>query len=278
MKGQTVIIKKVKKGGHAAAHGGSWKVAYADFVTAMMAFFLLMWLISMVSPEKKLKLSTYFKTVGIMEAAGLGFMGKGKEILDTEIVSTAQDVNEKKGDSFYKQNKEEFKEKLKHDIETKLAAAKDQVLVDVIEGGVRIDIVDKLGKPMFTIGSSELTPEAKAVLKLVTENITAFKDMKISIEGHTDSTAYSGNKYTNWELSTDRASAARRELEKSGLDPNDLAKVSGLAATQPLIAENPTDPRNRRISIMVLSSDQPAIEKVKDNQDEKTSVRKTSAH
>jgi Flagellar motor protein len=100
MKGQTIIIKKVKKGGHAAAHGGSWKVAYADFVTAMMAFFLLMWLISMVAPEKKLKLATYFKTVGIMEAAGLGFMGKGKDILNTDIVNTSQEVAEKKGRQF----------------------------------------------------------------------------------------------------------------------------------------------------------------------------------
>ncbi|QWR76722.1 OmpA family protein [Candidatus Magnetomonas plexicatena] len=278
MKGQTIIIKKVKKGGHAAAHGGSWKVAYADFVTAMMAFFLLMWLINMTSPEKKLKLSTYFKTVGIMEAAGLGFMGKGKDILDTSIVNPAEELAEKKGDSFYQLNKEEFKEKLKKDIEDKLGAVKDQVMVDVIEGGVRINIVDKLGKPMFTIGSSELAPEAKSVLKLVSEEIREFKDLKISVEGHTDSTAYSGNKYTNWELSTDRASAARRELEKNNIDPNDLAKVSGFAATQPLIADKPNDPRNRRISLLLLSTDQAAVEKLTGKKSGKTSSNKTETH
>jgi Flagellar motor protein len=137
------------------------------------------------------------------------------------------------------------------------------VLVDVIEGGVRINIVDKLGQPMFAIGSSELAPQAKAVLKIVTENLTGLNDMKISVEGHTDATAYSGNKYTNWELSTDRASAARRELERNGLDPNDLAKVSGFASTDPLIPEKPSDPRNRRISILIYSSEQSKIEQLK---------------
>ncbi|MBF0463638.1 MAG: OmpA family protein [Nitrospirae bacterium] len=274
MKGQTIIIKKVKKGGHAAAHGGSWKVAYADFVTAMMAFFLLMWLISMVAPEKKMKLATYFKTVGIMEAAGLGFMGKGKDILDTEIVNTSEQEKQKNSESFNQLNKEEFTEKLKKDIGTKLSGVKDQVMVDVIEGGVRVNIVDKLGRPMFTVGSAELGPEAKAVLKVVSDEIRGFKDLKISIEGHTDSTAYSGNKYTNWELSTDRASAARRELERNNIDPNDLGRVSGYAATQPLIADNPSDPRNRRISILLLNADQSTVEKIKGKKSEKTTANK----
>ncbi|MBF0563946.1 MAG: OmpA family protein [Nitrospirae bacterium] len=261
MKGQSIIIKKVKKAGHGGAHGGSWKVAYADFVTAMMAFFLLMWLITMVSPEKKLALSNYFQSVTIFDSMGMSFLGKGAEVLDTGIKNSQQLEGETKGgnistslaDKLQGNSKEKLKEKIKKEVEAKLTGVKDQVLVEVIEGGIRIQMLDKDLKPMFPLGGSELTPDARKILQIVSDNIKTLKSARISIEGHTDALNYSTNKYTNWELSTDRASAARRELEHNGLNPDNIAKVAGLAATEPLIKADPTDPRNRRISIVVLT-------------------------
>ncbi|MBF0318245.1 MAG: OmpA family protein [Nitrospirae bacterium] len=257
MKGQNIIIKKVKKGGHGGHHGGSWKVAYADFVTAMMAFFLLMWLLNMTSPTQKAAISQYFTNLSIFDALSMSFVGKGKDIADTGVTHTPKEQLEKTDSSepAAAMDKEKFKEKLKKDIEEKLAEIKDQVLIDVIEGGVRVQIVDKDGKPMFALGSPELAPDAKKVIKIIADNLVPLKNIKLSIEGHTDALGYSSNKYTNWELSTDRASAARRELERDGLDPNDLSRVAGFAATEPLIADNPNDPRNRRISILIYSKD-----------------------
>jgi chemotaxis protein MotB len=148
---------------------------------------------------------------------------------------------------------EDLKEKLKKAIEEKLRALKDQAVVDIFEGGVRIQLVDLEGKSMFLPGSAQLTPSAKEILKLVGENI---KDLpnRIAVEGHTDASPLKTGKITNWELSTDRASSARRELEANGIDPVRIARVVGYADTELLIKENPNDPRNRRISIILLQS------------------------
>lgn len=259
MKAQkNIIIKKVKKAGHGGHHGGSWKVAYADFVTAMMAFFLLLWLLSMVSPEKRARVSTYFKSFNIFDKAGTSMMldAPGGAVGDSGGSFGKVDRSMGKGATDDPQiySPERFKDKLKGEIESKLGDVKDQVLVDVFEGGVRIQLTDKEGKLMFPLGGSDLTPEAKRILKVITEN---FKDNenKIAIEGHTDALSYSSNRYTNWELSTERASIARRELEKNGLNPDRLSRVAGYAASDPLIKENPNDPRNRRISIILLYPD-----------------------
>lgn len=330
MKGQNIIIKRKKKASHGGGHGGSWKVAYADFVTAMMAFFLLMWLLNMTSSSKKLQLSTYFKNLSMFSAMSMYFIGKGKDVVDSNVTSSPREVEDKVAgaspaeseeiqklkqllDKLKKEietaeqdlklampaqaekleelleklkkekgnveekikeataanaaptesiNAEKFKEKLKRDLGEKLkgeigeksAEIKDQVLIDVIEGGVRIQIVDKAGKPMFALGSPELMPDAKRILKIITADLLTLRDVKLSIEGHTDALGYSGSKYTNWELSTDRASAARRELEYDGVDPNNLSRVAGFASTEPLIKDNPNDPRNRRITILVYST------------------------
>ncbi|HEX7519893.1 MAG TPA: OmpA family protein, partial [Candidatus Deferrimicrobium sp.] len=127
---------------------------------------------------------------------------------------------------------------------------KDQVLVEVFEGGVRIQLVDKDGRLIFPLGSAEPTQAARKIFDVIAGSI---KDVpnKIAIEGHTDALTYSSGRYTNWELSTERASAARKELEEHGLDPDRLTRVSGFAATEPLIKGNPNDPRNRRISIIL---------------------------
>lgn len=260
MKGQkNIIIRKVKKAGHGGHHGGSWKVAYADFVTAMMAFFLLLWLLSMTSAEKRARVSTYFKTFNIFEKAGTSMMldAPGGAVGDSGGSFGKMDKNMEKGASDTPQTHtaETFKDKLKGEIESKLGDVKDQVLVDVFEGGVRIQLTDKEGKLMFPLGGSELSPAAKLILKVITENIKD-NENRIAIEGHTDALSYSSNRYTNWELSTERASVARRELEKNGLNPDRLSRVAGYAASEPLIKENPSDPRNRRISIILLYPDQ----------------------
>lgn len=260
MEGKGIVLKKGKKAPPHGGHGSAWKVAYADFVTAMMAFFLLLWLLTMVEPEKRARLSNYFKEFSIFEKGGASFM----EVTPKEDLV---DLMKEKGMTASKGKRptglrgttarelEEMKERLKNEIESKLSDAKDQVLVDIFEGGVRIQLMDKDGSPMFPLGSSELTLMARRILLVISESIKE-EPSKVAIEGHTDAYGYSTNRYTNWELSTDRASAARKELEGNGLDPRRLIRVAGFAATEPLIKENPFDPRNRRISILLYKDSQ----------------------
>lgn len=249
-----LIIKKVKKIEDRGSHGGSWKVAYADFVTAMMAFFLLLWLITMVAPEKKTKLSSYFKDFSLFEHSGSSFMDKSSELFNQSGESSSKLTTEIGGKFQMKMKAEEFKKAIKQAIEDKLADIKDQVLVDIFEGGVRIQLVDKEGKPMFDLGSAKLTPIAARILKVIGDNIKSLPNM-VAIEGHTDALAYRSSNYGNWELSTERALTARKQLEEYGLNPVRLTKVAGYADTSPLISEDPRDPRNRRISIILLFPD-----------------------
>jgi chemotaxis protein MotB len=242
--GRAVIIKKVKKRDHHYLHGGQWKVAYADFVTALMAFFLVLWLIAMISPEKRAVLAEYFKNFSVFQDTGTSVID-GKAFVMEDII-TRPEIRP-----------EEFGNKLKRAVEEKLKDMKDQVLVDVIEGGVRIQIVDKEGNTMFRLGSAEPTPKAKEVLALIYENVKDMKQ-KIAIEGHTDAAPFRGDQITNWELATSRASAARRELEQHGIEPSRIARVVGYADQELLIKEDPRDPRNRRISIILLQEHQPA--------------------
>jgi chemotaxis protein MotB len=246
---KNVIIKVVKKKAAGGHHGGSWKVAYADFVTALMAFFLLMWLITMVAPEKRARVATYFKHFSIFEKSGSSFMEKNEAILNESggEITIPKEFFQAAGKGM---TPEELHEKLRKETESRLAEVKDQVMVEVFDGGVRIQLVDKTGQPVFPLGKSALTPVGRKMIEVIADGI---KDVpnKIAIEGHTDALTYSSSRYTNWELSTERASAARKELETFGVDPDRLAQVSGYAATQPLIRENPNDPRNRRISIII---------------------------
>jgi chemotaxis protein MotB len=257
MKASRVIIKKVRKRGHDSGHhGGQWKVAYADFVTAMMAFFLLMWLIAILSPETKKSMAQYFQEVGIFQNNGKGFLDKSNGIMGDagtpRVASPNREVSQ--------MSREEFRDRLKRDIETKLAEVKDQIMVEIFEGGVRIQMIDKEGSPMFALGSPDLTEAARKIIGVIASNI---RDMgnDVAIEGHTDALSYASNRYTNWELSTERASSARKELETEGLNADRLIRVAGYAAKEPLIKTNPADPRNRRISIVLLFN--PTREKTK---------------
>jgi len=253
-----IIIIRRKKGSHGEeAHGGSWKVAYADFVTAMMAFFLLLWLLAMVSPEKKTALSEYFQNYNVLkEQSSTG----GKTILPSQTgIMAGKTIGAKQGGQPItitppkkKITAHEMAEQVKESIQRKLRYLKDQVLVDVVEGGVRIQIIDLEGSMMFPSGSDVPTEKAVRILELVAENIRD-TDNKIAIEGHTDAKPFMGGKTTNWELSTSRASAARRTLERNGIDPDRIARVVGYADQEPLIKDDPYDPRNRRISIILLN-------------------------
>jgi len=246
-----IVVKKIKKG-HEGHYRGAWKVAYADFVTAMMAFFLLMWLLVMVAPDRRDALAEYFKHFNILESPGQTFMMEGQmQMLQKPTPDAKAALQLLEGGTGI--SPEDLKEKLKKDIEEKLQALKEQVIVDIFEGGVRIQIVDMVGKNIFQLGSAEMTPIAREIIKIVSESV---KDLphRIAVEGHTDASPFVGGKITNWELSTDRASSARRELERRGIDPERIARVVGYADTELLIKDNPRDPRNRRISIILLQS------------------------
>jgi len=249
---QKVIIRKVKKKTHEGHHGGSWKVAYADFVTAMMAFFLLLWLLAMIAPEKRIALSEYFQKATLFkdqqQQSGTSMLDKSAGVLDTGRTMEKESYRMKPAQ---KTPPEELAKKMRASIEEHLQAMKNQVFVDITKEGIRIQIVDNEGSEIFRLGSDEPTQKARHIMRLVSENIRE-KPNRIVIEGHTDSAPFKGAQKTNWELSTSRASAARRELENNGIDPDRIARVVGYADQELFVADNPTDLRNRRISIILV--------------------------
>ncbi len=281
-----IIIKKVKKnaGGH---HGGAWKVAYADFVTAMMAFFLLLWLLNVSTDEQKALISSYFSPadprVAVSQSGSGGVLG-GLTISEdgamtsnkTPLVAhpgalTASnrsartevdgDLNESSDAELVKEmerrDEERFKsaeESLRQAIASQddLKALAQNLLIDQTPEGLRIQIIDQEGKPMFPLGGILPLEDARLLLKLVTKVIMDMPNM-ISIRGHTDSRPYgTGAKYTNWELSADRANASRRVMLESTLDIKRIENVMGKADREHLLIDEPNSPRNRRISIILL--------------------------
>lgn len=252
MKDKNIIIKKVKKQAEEGDHGGAWKVAYADFVTALMAFFLLMWLLAMIAPEKRMGLASYFKEFTVFNESGQSFMGKESEVFNEAGKALRKVPRELQGT--YNMKPEEFREVIKKAIEEKLGDIKDQIIVDTFEGGVRVQLMDKEGRPMFDLGSTKPTSLAVRILRVIGDNIKLLPN-SVAVEGHTDSLLYGSKGYGNWDLSTERALAAKKELEKNGLEPKRLIRVAGYADTVPLVKENPKDQRNRRISIMLMFPD-----------------------
>ena len=257
-----IIIKRPRKKGHAEAHGGSWKVAYADLVTAMMAFFLLLWLLAMVSPEKRLALSEYFQNHSVFQdqnsAGGRGILSGSNSVMDAVMLrSKGQTLNTPAKGSDVKEARKvtskEMAERLNDSINRKLRYLKDQILVDIVEGGVRIQVIDVAGSMMFPSGSDVPSEKAVQILDLIADNIRDV-DNRFAVEGHTDAAPFIGGKTTNWELSSSRASAARRVLEKKGIDSDRIARVVGYADQELFNKEDPRDPRNRRISIILLQT------------------------
>ena len=274
----TVIIRRVKKvqgGGH---HGGAWKVAFADFVTAMMAFFLVLWLMAATTKEQRAAISEYFRnpsplsgkspapspgmngpggaSTSMIKLGGAADMAKGQKdemgrkrdnAADTDVDSRAKD----------KKRLEALMQDLKEAIDKSQALEpfKDQLLLDLTPDGLRIQIVDKQNRPMFDIGRDQLKPYTVDILRELSSFINQVPN-HISITGHTDTTAYSSDAgYTNWELSADRANAARRALVGGGMADAKVTRVVGLSSSVLFDKTNPQNPINRRISIVVMTQD-----------------------
>ena len=272
---QPIIIKRVKKGGH-AVHGGAWKIAYADFVTAMMAFFLLMWLLGSTTEGDKKGLSDYFQSplkVAMQGGSGAGasdsvIMGGGKDLTQTSGQSKRGDgadpqARKMSGDqSKVDRAKQDAKKlavlsaKISALISNspKLAEFSSQIKLATTPDGLQIQIIDDQKRPMFDSGSATVKPYMRDILR---EIGTALNDVdnKISLDGHTDRSPYSNAQrgYSNWELSSDRANASRRELMAAGMPDDKLARVVGLASSILLEPGNPFSPANRRISIIVMT-------------------------
>jgi chemotaxis protein MotB len=272
---QPIIIKRVKKGGH-SAHGGAWKIAYADFVTAMMAFFLLMWLLGSTSEGDKKGLSDYFQSplkVAMQGGSGAGastsvINGGGTDMTQSAGQSKRGDNNDSKSK---KSSSEQAKAaRAKQDAQKlaelsakisaiissnqKLADFSDQIKLSMTPDGLQIQIVDDQKRPMFDSGGVSVKPYMREILQEIGVALTDV-DNKISMDGHTDQTPYgSGARgYSNWELSADRANASRRELVAAGMPEEKIARVMGLASSILLDEENPRSPANRRISITVMT-------------------------
>ncbi len=270
----TPIIKKIKKGGH-GHHGGSWKIAYADFVTAMMAFFLLMWLIASLNKAQKEGIANYFKQplkVAVFGGESMGdrqinIKGGGPDIqaTDGQVNASTKPFNDQKVSEHSEVsdiNKQETKklEQLKSEInismdnDPSLAGLKNQLIMDVTSEGLRIQLIDNQKKPMFDVGSDKINPDILPILANIAKLLNSVPN-KITIQGHTDANLYHNPEeleYTNWELSAQRANAARRALVKAGMDENKVMTVSGFSSTILLDKDNPYNPENRRISIIVM--------------------------
>ncbi len=248
-----IIARRRARKAHGGEHSSSWKVAYADFVTAMMSFFLLMWLLNMTSLEKREVLAMYFKYYSLMQKAGSGrsFMQEAGERM------TGQDFGNKgvieTGDNQSGITNDELATKVMSGIDQNVQAGKEQFFLAVTNEGIRIQIVDSQPNPIFKVGSPQLSDLAKQILHSVASVLKNFPN-EIAVEGHTDSSPIRSEQISNWELSTARASAARRELEQAGIEPNRICRVVGFADKVPLFTDSPTDPRNRRISIVFLKN------------------------
>jgi chemotaxis protein MotB len=247
---QTVVIRR-KRRAHAAAHGGAWKIAYADFVTAMMAFFLLMWLLSSNNVGTLQGIADYFNRP--LES----IFKNGPGASATTSPQTDEQKKEQQRQDDAKQL-ETLRAQLTTLIQHKptLQAFKNQIKIDVTTEGLRIQIIDDKNRPMFDKGNAELKDYTKTILDQIGPVLNGVPN-HVSIAGHTDSLGYSGGAagFSNWELSTERANAARRELIAGGMSSAKVLQVRGLAASIPLMPKDPANPANRRISIVVLNRD-----------------------
>ncbi|RJX30837.1 MAG: motility protein MotB [Oxalobacter sp.] len=269
-----IIIKRVKKhgGGH---HGGAWKIAYADFVTAMMAFFLLMWLLGSVAKGTLNGIAEYFNTplqVALSGGSGSGdsasiLKGGGKDLTRQEGQIKRGDLNQlrrvydlKGSQAQLERLEAQMLKGLKQRIESAIDANKtlkqfkNQLLLDITTEGLRIQIVDEKNRPMFEMSRAELQPYTREILLEIGRVLNEVPN-RISLSGHTDATPYATGekKYSNWELSADRANASRRALLAGGMEEAKMLRVVGLSSSVLLDKENPYNPINRRISIIVMN-------------------------
>jgi chemotaxis protein MotB len=283
---QPIIIKKVKKvvgGGH---HGGAWKVAYADFVTAMMAFFLLMWLLNTTSPEQKQGIADYFAPAsissstsgsgGILGGTSLGDDGAkadGKMSVIQQMAPEAPKETDKDGqstasasldsaseqalrDALAKKEQDSFAsaaQSLRQSLQDmpELAELSKQIMIDQTPEGLRIQLIDQDGRSMFKENSREPNDRARILLRAVAKVINQLPN-RITISGHTSASSAGKRADSDWSLSAERADASRQILRGAGVDEDRIYQVSGKANSEPLYADDPTLPGNRRISIVLL--------------------------
>ena len=278
----TIVIKKVKKGGgDAGHHGGAWKVAYADFVTAMMAFFLLMWLINTTSPEQKKGIADYFAPAsvsettsgagGILNGTALGQDGSkqagtasvieqtapqaphtdqtGGTAQQSQAASQSASASSDPNDSALQSAAESLKQALQNMPE--LAELSKQIIVDQTPEGLRIQLIDQEGRSMFVENSAKPNDRARILLRAVAKVVNQLPN-RVTISGHTSATAGAPRNPADWQLSSTRADAARQILQGSGIDADRIYQVSGKAASDPLYPDDPTLPGNRRITLVLL--------------------------
>ncbi|HKR88228.1 MAG TPA: flagellar motor protein MotB [Phenylobacterium sp.] len=284
---QTIVIKKIKKGGGAGHHGGAWKVAYADFVTAMMAFFLLMWLINTTSPQQKRGIADYFAPAsvsettsgsgGILGGTALGKDGaqeKGSSAIiqeqspesrhpddgkstDGSKAAVSQDASseamrealKRRDDAAFASAAQSLRQALQDMPE--LAELSKNILVDQTPEGLRIQLVDQEGRSMFNEGSAQPNDRAKLLLRAISKVINQLPN-RISIYGHTSASPSGAKAESDWTLSAARADASRKILQAAGVDADRIYQVAGKATSEPLYPDDPMLPGNRRIAIVLL--------------------------
>jgi chemotaxis protein MotB len=245
-----IIVKKIKKG-FGDHHGGAWKVAYADFVTAMMALFLLLWILSTANPSEKKAIAQYFRDPGVFETStgGGGNNPVAQFFGEAGIMDATQGLLPENPIQGLQEQIEEDLKQLKEYQEIK-----DQIIIQITAEGLLIELIDKdnKDKAFFDLSSAELKPALLHVLDKIVHKISQLP-YKIAIGGHTDARPFRNNSfYSNWELSASRALNARRAMEEAGLPPGRIERVVGYADSAPLIATDPLNPANRRISVLVL--------------------------
>ena len=285
-----IIVKKITEEGHAGAHGGAWKIALADMMTAMMAFFLLMWLLGATNTDQRKGISDYFKpsaltksVLSVNQTSGAdGVMG-GQSIIDETAlpraaaqtglmqVLTPRDVTGNKDSEKDKtgDTSEDEKRKISNEVDQAnfeklqkelnerlsqdqdLAKLKDQVNFAREKEGLRVDIIDKADFSMFGMGTTTLSPKSQALIEEIARSISQMPN-KIKVRGHTDSVPYNGPERNNWSLSAQRAEVTRQVIKAKGVDEKRISRIEGVADTEPFNPANGLDPRNRRISITLM--------------------------
>jgi len=274
---QPIIIKRIKKAGH-GAHGGAWKIAYADFVTAMMALFLLLWLLGASTEDQKRGVADHFNAPVMIAVFGepgaratiSPLPGGGEDLLrpDAPLETRPDPVQARQqmeADALRqaqmqldRKRVEDLRRKIEQAIQNnpQLAEMSHQIRLEMVQDGLYIQVVDEQDRPMFATGSPLVQPHLRAILREISVSLAEVEN-RISIAGHTDAVPFGRGAlgYSNWELSADRANASRRELMAAGMTEPQIARVVGMGPSQLLLPEAPLDPRNRRISILVLTQE-----------------------
>ena len=288
-----IIVKKIIDEGHAGAHGGAWKIALADMMTAMMAFFLLMWLLGATNSDQRKGISDYFKpstitksVVSVNQTAGsTGLMG-GQSIIDEtalpkasaqtglmqiltprEMTGSKDSEKDQSGESSEEEKKRIANEldqanfeKLQKELSERMSKDKDmaklkeQVNFVREKEGLRIEVIDKADFSMFGSGTSQVSPRAQALIQEIARSINAMPN-NVKVRGHTDSVPYTGAERNNWSLSAQRADATRQIIAANGVDEKRITRIEGVADKEPFNASDALDPRNRRISITLMYRD-----------------------